>query len=326
MQFHKFKIEQIKTNDFIMIIGNRDSGKSLLIKNILYQFSENKEDFKPFGYIISPDKKGIYDDIIPSILREYELTDKLLNKIYQKYKNYEKRMEKGIHENTSSFLILDDCIFYEEKELFQNLKKIIKKKNLFHLFSILSFQYPLCTKSNSLNEYIDYLFISKIKFKEDLEKIYKLYLSFIPSFEIFYNIYQQCIVNDFEFLIFQLNLLNINEWYKHIYWFKCDLVDNFNFKLCNEYYWLKNQKNQINLINNEYNQDIEDKIDSSKENYRKYFRKKEDIMMQFLNEQNLSKKEKKEYSEYEKNEIQKIKDKKRIEKTIHQIYKLGKNN
>ncbi len=322
MQIHKFNLRDIKNDDLIIIIGGKNSGKSLLIKDILYFFSNhdydvllnqlstqnikindydkikkfniNKLNFKPYGLIFSPDKKLIYNNIIPDILLELEITEKIIKKIYKKYKLYKKRIEEGINEDTTSFLVFDDCIFNKNKYYIKYLNKIVQLKKLLNIFLIISVQDYSFINDFQLNQNINYIFLSNfINNENKLKNIYKYYCNFIPSYDIFLNIFKQSNLNDYEFLVFKTN--SNEEWKKRIFWYKSVYLDNF--KLCSDKYWIKNNKI------------IEERLDSKKR-YKSYYYKKMDLITKIEDSQILNKKQKKDFNKYLKKMYKKIKNKK----------------
>ncbi len=312
MKINKFELSKIKEDDFILILGHKKSGKSVLIKNILYYFSQNFI-FKPYGLIFSPDNTGIFNNIIPSILREYDLTENIFEKIVEKYKLYKKRIEKGVNENTSSFLIFDDCIIDNDKSFNQKILKLFKYQILLKLLFIISIQ-----NINCIEEYlpIRYLFLSKNILLDEQKKIYKLYSHFIPTFDIFSNILNQCTQNDYEFLVLDLNQISndtsFNQpWNNRIYWYKSDIeLLSLSFKLCSNYYWNKNELN-------------EKEHEVEKNNIKNILNKKRSIMLKtikdsdsyFFNKINIE-----DYKIYENKIKNELKEKEEFDKRIDKIF------
>ncbi len=329
LDIKKFDLSLINKDDLILIIGKKNTGKSFLIKHILSYFSKTSNNYKPFGLIFSPDSKNIYNNIIPLILREYELDEKIIIKIFNKYNLYKERIGLGINENTSSFLVFDDCIFFNNKLYNEYLLKLILLKKLLNILIIISIQDILFLLNKDIKNKIHYLFIStnKLKFNnnnQEVENIYKIYANFIPSFDIFKQICLFSTSNEFEFLVIN-NDINKN-WENRVYWFKANKVEEY--KLCIDYYW----KNDLFLINN-YNQKDEElnKI-SIKQNYRNYFNEKRNIILKLLkNYLNYESNESYELNEKTKNNLLKykiyenkkkkeIKDKNKLDKLINDIY------
>jgi|688.fasta_scaffold982491_1 tRNA uridine 5-carbamoylmethylation protein Kti12 len=141
MQIKKLNIEMIQDYDCIIIIGSRGSGKSILIKDILY----NKKSNISTGIIISPTEKiyGTYSNI------------NLLYKIYDEYtpniiSNFLEEQKKN------SVLVFDDCTYY--KSFYQNLNELFIKNTSYKMMTILTEQYPVKYDSLFKNN-INYVFI-----------------------------------------------------------------------------------------------------------------------------------------------------------------------
>jgi ABC-type phosphate/phosphonate transport system ATPase subunit len=133
----------IQDYDCIIIIGSRGSGKSILIKDILY----NKKSNISTGIIISPTEKicGTYSNI------------NLLYKIYDEYTpNIISNFLEEQKEN--SVLVFDDCTYY--KSFYQNLNELFIKNTSYKMMTILTEQYPVKYDSLFKNN-INYVFIFK---------------------------------------------------------------------------------------------------------------------------------------------------------------------
>ena len=93
----------------IVLIGRRDTGKSFLVKDLMYYHQDI-----PVGTVISPTENAnkFYSDIVPPAFIHDKYEPKITNEFMKRQKQLKKRIING--ENTidnRAFLIMDDCLY-----------------------------------------------------------------------------------------------------------------------------------------------------------------------------------------------------------------------
>lgn len=202
-QLQKFNIKSMLSSSTVLLLGRKCSGKSFLLRDILYHHKEISS-----GLVFSGSEKGnpffvdfIQDSFIHSKY-DPELIELFTSKQKQDIINAKKNghNETGITPDNRSFIILDDIddIFHEnsKKNSLQNIFFNGRHYNLFFLFTM---QYPLGIH-RSLRCNIDYIFVFNEDSIKNRKKIYEDYVSNI-SFNEFENILDslsnfECIVID----------------------------------------------------------------------------------------------------------------------------------
>jgi hypothetical protein len=232
-----FDIKKIKKDSIIICIGRRGTGKSFLIKDILY----HNRDI-PMGTVISHTDhlQHYYDKFIPTML------------IYKKYEastleNLFKRQTKAITEkwkDPNAFLLLDDCLG-DAKNWSKDewIKETFFNGRWYKLLFICAMQAPMGIPP-SFRTNIDYTFLLKNNNTADREKIYKHYAGVFPSREMFDSVMDTC-TEDHNCLVID-NTSTSNKLEDQVFFYKAK--DNGPFKICSKKIW--------ELNNDKYNQDV----------------------------------------------------------------------
>lgn len=227
---HKFKPENIKSSDLIYIIGHRNSGKSTLIKDLLF-----KSHQVPFGRVIntSEEYNHFYRYFIPSILIQNEFEDKEIKKMFEEKKKLYKEKEDGKEIDNRSFFVFEECIHSKEEIQNKSLLKLIERKNIYQNLIFISSVW-IFILSPDVHKKIDYIFLYREQIVKERKKIYERYGKMIPNYQMFEDIFIQCTENDYECLVIHLSNPSTN-WMDKIYWYKADIHENV--KLCERKWW-----------------------------------------------------------------------------------------
>jgi ABC-type dipeptide/oligopeptide/nickel transport system ATPase component len=219
--------ESLKSNlggSKITIIGKPGSGKSVLIKHLLYA----KKHVIPTGLVISgsEDSNKFYSRLFPDLF------------IYEKYKkdvveNFIKRQKlaKEHLPNGWSVLVMDDCM--DDIKIFNDplLQGLFKNGRHWNMMAIFANQYVFDFKPN-IRTNIDGVFIFREPNQANREKIYKNFASIIPSYTIFCQLMNE-LTTDYT-CIYINNQIQSNEWTDAVFYFKADQVPDFRFG-CDDY-------------------------------------------------------------------------------------------
>lgn len=215
-------LESVSTNlggSKISIIGKPGSGKSVLIKQLLYE----KKHIIPVGLVISgsEDSNKFYSNIFPDLF------------IYEKYRketvdNFIKRQKLAIDylPNAWSVLVMDDCM--DDVKIFNDslMVGLFKNSRHWNMLSIFANQYVFDFKP-VIRTNIDGVFIFREPNQANREKIYKNFASIIPSYKIFCQLMDE-LTTDYT-CIYINNQVQSNEWTDCVFWFKAEQVPDFKF-------------------------------------------------------------------------------------------------
>ena len=240
IQLKKFDMTSIKQDKVCVFIGKRETGKSFLVKDLLY-YHKNL----PVGTVISGTESAncFYGNIIPPIFIHDEYNPEIIRNVMKKQKKMKQLMIKELNDNGSTkinpnaFLILDDCLYDASWAKDPNIKTCFMNGRHWHIFFIITMQFPLGIPPN-LRTNIDYVFILRENIVSNRKRIYDHYAGMFPTFEVFCQVMDQCTEN-YECLVIHNNAKS-NKLTEQVYWYKA--VDHPPFKIGPEGLWLYNKK------------------------------------------------------------------------------------
>ena len=83
LQLKKFDMSQINDDKVVVLIGKRETGKSFLVKDLLYYHQDI-----PIGTVVSGTESAnsFYSEIVPSLFIHDEFTPELINNVVKRQK------------------------------------------------------------------------------------------------------------------------------------------------------------------------------------------------------------------------------------------------
>lgn len=222
LNLDKFNIATISDDSVIVFVGKRRTGKSFLVKDVLYYHRD-----LPLGTIISGTESAnkFYSYLLPSIFIHDEVNPCLLDSIMKRQKKLKKKIEAG---DTSidprSFLILDDCLYDHTWIKDKNIRSLFMNGRHFNMMFMITMQYPLGIPPN-LRTNIDYVFILRENNHNNRKRIYENYASMFPSLELFCSVMDQCTEN-YECLVVKINA-HSNKLQDQVFWYKATAHEDF---------------------------------------------------------------------------------------------------
>jgi hypothetical protein len=237
----KFDPSKMKQHAVILFIGKRNTGKSFLIKDILY----HQKDRFPVGKVISATNhlNHFYDTFIPPMLIHEEYTENILSKIYE-------RQSIAIKDNWSNpncFVIFDDCLSDKSWQKDPLIRKLFYEGRHSKLTFLLGIQSPNELPVNFRNN-IDYVFILRNNIINDRDRLHKNYAGMMryDLFEQLMNTFTQ----DYGALVID-NTTRSNEIEDQVFFYKAS--DHPGFRICSEKVW-QDSRNYIEHNKQEYEQ------------------------------------------------------------------------
>lgn len=184
----KFDIKQIPNDSTMVFIGKRRTGKSFLMKDILY----HKRNI-PAGIVISHTEtlSPFFQNFIPKMFIHNEYDPKILSDIFTR----QKKAKDENWANPECFLVMDDCLS-DSKNWSRDkfLKEVFYNGRHYKILYLLAMQEPMGIPPG-LRGNIDYVFILKNNNPAQREKIYKQYAGVFPNFKTFNKILDICTKN-----------------------------------------------------------------------------------------------------------------------------------
>ena len=228
----KFDPSKIDPERTLVMLAKRGSGKSVLIRDIMYRmrhripcgiaFSASEEGNGAYGQMMP--KSFIYDDFDPLVL--------------EKFVNRQKYMIQNKKKNPEAFCIFDDMT-YDAKKFMKdpNLRFIFLNGRHFKITMILSSQYALDLPP-AIRGNTDYVFVLRENVVANQEKLYRNYFGIFPTFQMFQQTLMACTEN-YGMLVLD-NTSKSNKIEDCVYWYKANI--HGSFKLCSPTVWKLDKK------------------------------------------------------------------------------------
>jgi hypothetical protein len=219
----------------IVLIGRRDTGKSFLVRDLLFY----QQDI-PVGTVISGTEAGnsFYSEHIPKLFIHDEYNTSIIENILKRQKTCMKQVMKEMQTYKKSnidprtFVILDDCLYDSAWTKDKLMRLLFMNGRHWKILLIITMQYPLGIPPN-LRTNIDYVFILREPYINNRKKIYENYAGMFPTFESFCQVMDQCTEN-YECLVINNNAKS-NKLTEQIFWYKAE--NHPTFKLGSKEYW-----------------------------------------------------------------------------------------
>mgnify|MGYP003388709002 CR=1 FL=1 len=259
LQLKKFEMSSIGDDSVVVLIGKRNTGKSYLTKDLLY----NNRDI-PVGTVISPTEQAnkFYSDMIPPIFIHDEYTPPVVSNIIKRQKKLKSVMNSNSENNdldNRTFLILDDCLYDNTWQKDKNIRNIFMNGRHYNILFILTMQFALGIPPN-LRTNIDYVFILRENIVSNRKRIYDHYAGMFPTFDMFCSTMDQCTEN-YECLVI-CNNAKSNKIEDQVFWYKAEPREDFRIGPDNV--WEYNNSNYIENTGEEEQIDINNYTSSKK--------------------------------------------------------------
>ena len=219
----------------IVLIGRRDTGKSFLVRDLLYYHQDI-----PIGTVISGTEEGngFYGKMVPKLFIHNEYNTAIIENILKRQRGVLKQIK---HETESfkrstidprTFVILDDCLYDNTWARDKMMRLIFMNGRHWKVMLLITMQYPLGIPP-TLRTNIDYVFILREPYIANRKRIYENYAGMFPTFESFCQVMDQCTEN-FECLVINNNSKS-NKLQDQVFWYKAD--SHNDFRLGSKEFW-----------------------------------------------------------------------------------------
>ena len=241
IRLRKFDMKSLKAGSVVVLIGKRETGKSFLVRDILYH---NKD--MPIGTIISGTEgaNSFYSHMVPSIYIYGEYEPQIIDNVIKRQVLVRNEMKKEVamrgHTNIDprAFLILDDCLYDASWTKDKNVRSLFMNGRHYNETFIITMQYCMGIPP-SLSTNVDYVFILRENLINNRKKLYEQYAGMFPSFDIFCQVMDQCTEN-YECIVLHNNAKS-NKLEDQVFWYKAS--DHEDFRVGAAEYWEYHTRN-----------------------------------------------------------------------------------
>ena len=246
LELRKFNMRDItfKANEnkgpVVVLIGRRDTGKSFLVRDLLYYHQDI-----PIGTVISGTEagNGFYKDHVPRLFIHDEYNTALIENILRRQKTVLKQVKREMETygktviDPRAFVIMDDCLYDQGWTRDKMMRLLFMNGRHWKVMLIITMQYPLGIPPN-LRTNIDYVFILREPYLTNRKRIWENYASMFPTLESFCSVMDNCTEN-FECLVINNNCKS-NKLDEQVFWYKAS--DHPTFRIGASALWLHHKK------------------------------------------------------------------------------------
>lgn len=241
LELKKFDMKSItfKPNEnkgpVIVLIGKRDTGKSFLVRDLLYYHQDI-----PIGTVISGTEEGngFYGKMVPKLFIHNEYNTAIIENILKRQRTVLKQIKKEMEQYKRStidpraFVILDDCLYDNTWAKDKMMRLLFMNGRHWKVMLVITMQYPLGIPPN-LRTNIDFVFILRENYIANRKRIYENYAGMFPTFDAFCQVMDGCTEN-FECLVINNNSKS-NKLQDQVFWYKAD--GHGDFRLGSKEFW-----------------------------------------------------------------------------------------
>ena len=219
----------------VVLIGRRDTGKSFLVRDLLYYHQDI-----PIGTVISGTEEGngFYGKLVPKLFIHNEYNTAIIENILKRQRGVLKQIKKEMEQFNRStidprtFVILDDCLYDNTWARDKMMRLLFMNGRHWKVMLLITMQYPLGIPP-TLRTNIDYVFILREPYIANRKRIYENYAGMFPTLESFCQVMDQCTEN-YECLVINNNAKS-NKLQDQVFWYKADAHNDF--RLGSKEFW-----------------------------------------------------------------------------------------
>ena len=227
LELKNFDMNMISDDKVVVLIGKRETGKSFLVKDLLYYHKDI-----PVGTVISGTEgaNSFYSKIMPSIFIHGEYNQEIISNVLKRQKKVISATKKELNNigttniDSRAFLILDDCLYDKSWVNSKYVRSLFMNGRHYKIMFIITMQYALGIPPN-LRTNIDFTFLLRENIVSNRKKLYEQYAGMFPTFDSFCQVMDQCTEN-FECLVINNNAKS-NKLEDQVFWYKADPHDDF---------------------------------------------------------------------------------------------------
>jgi hypothetical protein len=231
----KFDITRITGDKVVVMIGRRNTGKSHMVKNLLYYHRDT-----PIASVISPTERAnkFYSDIVPPLFIHDEYTPEVVERFCKRQELVMNRVRKDEKLYRSSkvdprgILIMDDCMYDSSWTKDKNVRMLFMNGRHYHVLFLITMQFPLGMPPN-LRLQVEFVFILRDNIIQNRKKTYESFAGMFRTFDMFCEVMDQCTEN-YECLVIDISAKS-NRLEDQVFWYRAETTPDF--RLCSQIHW-----------------------------------------------------------------------------------------
>ena len=235
IRIRKFDSSSIKESRIIFILGKRNTGKSVLMKDLLYHMP------RP-DYVVAmaptEDTLRMYREFLPESSIFNHFSQEKLDRIVSVQRELVNRNKKR-----SLLIILDDCLYQKGVLKSTSMRSIFFNGRHDHISLICAAQYMM-EVDVSLRTNVDYIFSMRENILTNRQKLYKYYFGQFAKFEEFDKVMNAC-TQEYKALVLDGTVSSTSPT-DCVLWYKAR-VDVPPFRLSKGIFWTFSERYAISM-------------------------------------------------------------------------------
>jgi hypothetical protein len=227
VNIRKFDMKMIPQDAVCVFIGRRRTGKSTLVRDLLFHHQQ-----MPLGTVISGTEESnqFYKKLIPPLFIHGDYNPVIIANFCKRQKLIMAKVQKEIETlgtsrtDPRSFLIMDDCLYDDSWLHDRNIRYLFLNGRWLKVFFLITMQYPLGIPP-MLRTNVDYCFILREPYVTNRKRIFENFGSAFPSLEFFCQVMDQCTQN-YECIVMNNNSQS-NKLEDIVFWYKAEMHGEF---------------------------------------------------------------------------------------------------
>ena len=219
LPIRQFTLKDMVENPAIIMIAKRGSGKSWIVRDIMFHFSKI-----PVGIVIAPTDRmnSFYNNFFPDTYIHYEYSSELVNKILQRQTEMIDKEQayklKGKNIDAKCYIVMDDCLGDKKSWVRDKpIQELLFNGRHYQIMYILTMQYPLGI-TPELRSNFDYIFLLKEDFISNQKKLFDHYAGMFPNFDSFRQVFNS-VVADFGAMVID-NRRRVSNPLERLFWYR----------------------------------------------------------------------------------------------------------
>lgn len=229
LQLRKFDPRKMADDVVVMIIGKRNTGKSILARDIL-----SYKQHIPHGIVISPTEhaQGFFKSFVPDLYIYHEFDSRIIDNLF-KVQERQIELNGGKNDNIKpAFLVLDDCMFDKSFLKTKVMRELLMNGRHYKVFILITAQYcgdiDTATRGN-----IDYCFVMREPIIANRKRLYENFFGMLPRLKDFGHL-MDCTTENYECLVVD-NTTASNKLSDALAYYKAQ--KDHSFKMGSVAYW-----------------------------------------------------------------------------------------